>query len=1143
MISRLGKAMLAVLLVLGLSLSGCSVPPDSWTGTQSFTHTTELLSLDIESLSHTADENGRVTAVIKLEGASLSGMAKEDVVAELKQHAARTQEDALQSLTAMGARVLNTFWLTNAILVDLPVEELGGLASMPRVERVFENFTVTLPEPLEHEEMNVEPHTVGHVTWGLDKIRAPQVWDMGITGSGVRVAVLDTGVAVGHPALAGKMWTDDTDDPTYPGGWAEFDENGNIVEGSRPHDSDAHGTHVSGTVLGGKASGYSIGVAPGAWLMHALVLPEEGKGSWTQVIAGMQWAVDPFDQYGLPAGEPAHVINMSLGGSGYSFAMIEPIVNVRAAGVVPITSIGNEGPNTSGSPGNVYQAFGIGSTQSDGYVWTSSGGQVVDWPASHPEPYIKPDFSAPGVNVLSSVPGGGHARYNGTSMAAPHVAGAVALMLQADPTLEVDDIYDILKNTGVWYDEYHHARPCTRYGWGRIDAYYAILQTTLDSGIEGYVYDEDTNPLEGVRASIDAIGQAKYTDQNGYYRFYLPEGSYDMTSTLFGYVGDTVDNVEVVSDTFTPQDFEVTPMSTGFIAGNVTDSQTGLPLVGATITVLRTPLSEVTCVAGEYLIEAPIGTYNVRAWHPDYYGDVTEDVEVLESQASVAHFALRDLSWRWLYPAGWRPAAHAPIGLTDPGVWYGAIRVDLSGDIGTHMSWVAYFDAANLRGNYAQVHVARHVGDLASGAPGPWLASTDLYYPNSAGWVELALNEPVLIDGLAIYWVVVELEDPGGVSPFGVVAPSVAFADLVTWGDPHDPDDWLTLMDLGLNYSWLVEAYVGGTYELTIDSTIGGNVTNPGEGKFNHRLGTIVDLVATADDHYRFVGWTGDVDEVDDAGALQTAVAMWDDYSITAVFELVDYSLTIASTEGGEVTVPGEGQFSYPAGTAVTLQAVADEHCRFVQWAGDVGEAGDTEASGTTITMWADYSITADFEFLPTITTGAATGVTRDSATLSLEFTIGDYSQVEVRFSYKKSADADWSHTDWIAKTTDGSHDQAITELSPGTLYDFRATLSFEGEEMKGDTLQFTTEAPSGCFIATAAYGTDSAVEINILREFRDAVLLPNALCAGFVSFYYWASPPMADFISQHEFIRTLVRVGFVDRIVRIVSWSYNMWS
>ncbi|MFU8796648.1 MAG: InlB B-repeat-containing protein [Dehalococcoidia bacterium] len=755
------------------------------------------------------------------------------------------------------------------------------------------------------------------------------------------------------------------------------------------------------------------------------------------------------------------------------------------------------------------------------------------------------------------------------------------------------------------------------------DYYYSLLWQTLDvefdpldSGIEGVVTDHDTgDPLEAIRLFVPETGSERFTNKSGYYRFNLEPGEYTVTAGTFGYYSDTATGVEVTAGAFTEQNFALEEMPTGSIEGTVT-AKTGKPIEGVTITVLGTHLGDVTDVSGNYSVEAPIGTYDVHAWHPDYYEDVVEDVEVVEDEPVVLDFALQASGWRWLYPASWRPAPHSAIGLVDPGVWYGAMRVDLCDDMGNQITAVAYHDSANTRGRYAQVHVAEHVGDFESGAPGPWLASTELYYPRERGWVELALTAPVLIEEPGIYWIVVELEDPGaGVFPFGVVAPVVEFANLITWEDPHDPDDWYTLPDFGLDYSWLLELHVVVNYDLTIDSTAGGEVTTPGEDGFTYTEGEVVDLVAVADEgyeflgwagdidqiddvtshettitmwgdysitaafveytltidsteggsvtvpdegkftylggtavlleavadeHYEFAEWTGDVDEIDDAGALKTAITMWGDYSITAVFELLDYTLTIASTGAGEVTVPGEGQFTYPAGTVVALQAVADEHWRFVQWTGDVGEASDSEAPGTTITMWGDYSITADFERLPTITTSAATDVTTRSATLSMEFTMGDYSPIEVRFSYKKSADADWSHTEWIPKTEDGAYNESITELSSGTLYDFKATLGFGGEEITGDTLQFTTD--SGCFIATAAYGTDSAIEINILREFRDTVLLPNALGSGFVSFYYRASPPIANFISQHEFIRTLVRVGLVDRIVTIVNWTHSLW-
>jgi parallel beta-helix repeat protein len=161
------------------------------------------------------------------------------------------------------------------------------------------------------------------------------------------------------------------------------------------------------------------------------------------------------------------------------------------------------------------------------------------------------------------------------------------------------------------------------------------------------------------------------------------------------------------------------------------------------------------------------------------------------------------------------------------------------------------------------------------------------------------------------------------------------------------------------------------------------------------------------------------------------------------------YTLTISSTGGGSVEVPGEGVFTYEPGTPVDLIAVTNNFYNFARWTGDVDAVTDVNSAVTNITMNDDYFITADFSFGP---------------------------------------------FPW-------------------------------------------------CFIATAAYGTDTAKEIDVLREFRDTVLLPNNLGARFVSFYYTTSPPIADFISQHEVLRTVVRAGFVDPIVKVLTWTYDLWS
>jgi len=177
----------------------------------------------------------------------------------------------------------------------------------------------------------------------------------------------------------------------------------------------------------------------------------------------------------------------------------------------------------------------------------------------------------------------------------------------------------------------------------------------------------------------------------------------------------------------------------------------------------------------------------------------------------------------------------------------------------------------------------------------------------------------------------------------------------------------------------------------------------------------------------------------------------------------------------------------------------------------------------------------------PTVTTQAATTITTNSAILNMSYTVGNYTSVDVRFTYKKSADSTWSYTAWVPKSGDGTYAAPLTGLNTSTTYEFKAQLKYDDTVIKGTTLQFTTKSstppPSqGCFIATAAYGTPTAVQIDVLREFRDVVLLESTVGSQFVALYYQLSPPVADFIAGSSFLRTLVRELLVDPIVWVVE-------
>ncbi len=151
------------------------------------------------------------------------------------------------------------------------------------------------------------------------------------------------------------------------------------------------------------------------------------------------------------------------------------------------------------------------------------------------------------------------------------------------------------------------------------------------------------------------------------------------------------------------------------------------------------------------------------------------------------------------------------------------------------------------------------------------------------------------------------------------------------------------------------------SHDLTVDSTDGGSVIVPGEDTFTYEYGTVVDIVAVPDTGYHFVEWSGDVDAIADPDSNETTITIHGDYSITAVFAIDTHSLTVDSTDGGTVTVPGEDTFTYDYDMVVDLVAVPDTGYHFVEWSGDVDTIADPDSNETTITIHGDYSITAVF--------------------------------------------------------------------------------------------------------------------------------------------------------------------------------------
>jgi len=543
------------------------------------------------------------------------------VFKELRAVASQSQQGLVSYLaqTDMKANVklVRQFWIDNIVLVEATPAVIRAIAERPDVAEVFENFTLTLPpKPKSTDQYEVQ-QTQTQLWDSIKKIGAKQVWTtFGFTGAGVVVGGLDTGVDIAHPDIAGKMKTTNPADPTYPGGWAEFNSSGGIVAGSVPHDSDQHGTHTTGTAIGGNASGYSIGVAPGATLMHGLVIPA-GSGSFTQVAAGMQWIIDPD---GNPATDDgADVVNMSLGATGTYEAMVTPTNNMVAANVFPSFSIGNSGPgaSTTGSPGNVPSAYGVGACDSNDVIASFSSRGPVTWTTPPLGTFTKPDISAPGVKIFSSIPGGtwewtsSSGDWSGTSMAAPHVTGTVALIRQANPTLNVDQIKQILAQTAV--DEGDPGMD-NNYGWGRVNAFAAVSAAVTGIGtLSGTVTSSSSGlPVEGAKILVTDTGQKVYTNASGQYSIQLVAGSHNVEVSRFGY-GIATATVDIASNATTVQDFMLPQLPSGTVAGYVTDQDTHAG-IAADITikfggdaVLYTSTNPST---GEYSVVLPVGSYD-----------------------------------------------------------------------------------------------------------------------------------------------------------------------------------------------------------------------------------------------------------------------------------------------------------------------------------------------------------------------------------------------------------------------------------------------------------------------------------------------------------------------------------------------------
>ena len=327
-----------------------------------------------------------------------------------------------------GGKITADLPLINGIAIEVPEEKLGILPqlNLGTDVNIWKDGRISIPDPIIEQtntRMDVAP-----VTLGVDKL-----WEAGLTGKGTTICVIDTGIAQ-HPDYKDRIV-----------GFKDF------VNGRKEaYDDQGHGTHCTGICAGDGTSsnGKYKGVAPEASLVGVKVLDKNGLGNFSDVIKGIQWAIENKEKYNID------VISMSLGGPVTQSSKTDPVSlaaeKATAAGIITVVAAGNDGPNpkTIGTPGNAENVITIGAMDDKGTV--SREDDTLAWFSSTGPTKIdnttKPDILAPGVNITAaSHIGSGYVSMSGTSMATPFAAGVMAIAAQAKPGIDPTELKDAAK--------------------------------------------------------------------------------------------------------------------------------------------------------------------------------------------------------------------------------------------------------------------------------------------------------------------------------------------------------------------------------------------------------------------------------------------------------------------------------------------------------------------------------------------------------------------------------------------------------------------------------------------------------------------------------------------------------------------------